>query len=294
MVDVSLRAAMALNSDGFIWHRARPLIMGLSNTQSPPSLNRLIILASPYVSWHDEPYDGNMVTRWAAAASAVPYTEEVGQSVADVLLQIASVDSLRPRIPVGIWTWLKKLPSLSPECSGRSRGSRGDVVRHIRALGDTEILKSYLLLVWSEWDHIDDQESGGLAKMEVSIWEDFGGIEMWHHRRDLIKRLDHVLGRLDKGLDHLRQHKPGLDIHHISRARPQYSELKAVLLEVDVEAMNALSRKPPRSISFGLLIPTDIYRMSLDFRMCSAPTVPVIWLEARLLYGPAGKPVATL
>ena len=138
--NMSLRAAMLLNSEEFIWHHAKPLIMRLSNTQSPPSLDWIITLASPHVSWHDEPYDRNMVARWAKAASAVPYTEEVGQNVVDVLLHIASVDSLRPHIPVDIWRWLKNQPSLPPECSGRSRGSSGDVVRQVRALGDIEIL----------------------------------------------------------------------------------------------------------------------------------------------------------
>jgi len=206
--------------------------VGLSNTQSPPSLHLIAILASPHVSWHDKPYDGSMVAKWAAAALAVPYTEEVGQNVVDTLLHIASVDSLRPHIPIDVWTWLKKQPSLSPECSGRSRGSSGDVVRRVRAFGDAEILKSYLLLVWSEWDHIDDGQSGGLAEMETSIREDFGGIAMGPHRQDLIERLDRVLGQLDVGLDHPQQDKPSFDAHHISLAKTQYSELRRVLMEI--------------------------------------------------------------
>ena len=279
MVDMSLRAAMTLDSEEFVWHRAKSLIVRPSNTQNPPSLDWLIVLTSPHVSWHDEPYDGNMVARWAAAASALPYAEDVCESVVDTLLHIASVDSLRPHIPVDVWTWLKEQPSLPPECSGRSRGSSGDVVRRVRALGDIGILKSYLVLIWSEWDHIDDQQSGGLAEMQVSIREDFSGIEMWRHRQDLIKRLEHVLGQLDGGLDHLQQQKPSLDTHHISRAKTQYTELKEVVLEVDAEAMNSLARKPPKSILFGPLTPTDTYRIPLDFRMCSASTVPVICLE---------------
>jgi hypothetical protein len=43
----------------------------LSNVQSPPSLDWLIILASPHVPWHDELHNGNMVARWAVAASEV-------------------------------------------------------------------------------------------------------------------------------------------------------------------------------------------------------------------------------
>ena len=289
MVDMSLRAVMVLYSEEYIWRRAKPLIMKSLNTQSPPSLDWLITLASPHVSWHDEPYDGEMVARWAAAASALPYTEEVGQSAVGVLLHIASVNILQPHIPTGIWTLLKKQPTLPPECSGRSRGSSGDVVRQVRALGDIEILRSYLLLIWSEWDHIDDQPSGGLIEMEISIRENFSGIEMWRHRQDLVKRLDHVLGQLDRGLDYLQQHKPSLDTHHVSRAKTQYSELKAVLLEVDVGAMNGLSRKPPRLIFFGLLTPTDAYRIPLGFRMCSASTVPIIfWSTCHCFDQPLG------
>jgi len=129
MVDMSLCAAMASNPENPVWHHVGQIVMRLFNTQTPPSPDWLITLASPHLSWHDELYDGNMVVRWATAASAVPYTEEVGQSVVDTLLYIASIDSLRPHIPVGIWTWLKKQPSLPPECEGRQKGTSGDVVR---------------------------------------------------------------------------------------------------------------------------------------------------------------------
>ena len=244
MAGTLLRTIMALDSEGFIWDRAEPFLMRPSNTQTPPSLDWVITLLSPHAPWNTEQYDGNMVTRWAKAASAVSYTEEVGQNVVDVLLQIASVDSLRPHIPAEIWVWLKKQPSLPPQCPGRSRGSSGDVVYRVRSLGDIEILKSYLVLVWSEWDCIDDQDSGGLAEMQVSIREDFGGVEMWHHRQDLIKRLDYVLEQLDGGLDGLKQHKPSLETDHISRAVAQYSELKRVMVEIDAEAMNSLARMP--------------------------------------------------
>ena len=222
--------------------------MRLAGTESPPSLDWVITFLSPHALSHTEQYDGNMVTRWAKAASEISYMEEVGQTVVYALLYIASVDSLRSHIPINIWTWLGKRPSLPPECLGRSRGSSGEVVRQIRTLGDIEILKSYLLLVWSEWDHTDNQESGGLVEMQVSIREDFSGIGMWHHRQGLIKRLDHVLGKLNGGLDDPKQHKPSLEDDHISRAEAQYNELKRVLLEVDAEATNGLARKLPRLI----------------------------------------------
>ena len=276
MVDMTLRVAIALNSEGLIWSRAKLLIMRLSNTKSSLSLDWLITLASPCVSWCDEPFDGSMVTMWAEAASALPYTEDIGKSVVDVLLHIVSVNSLQPHIPITIWTWLKKQPSLPPKCTGRSRGSSGDAVLQIRALGDIEILKSYLLLIWSEWDHIGNQESGGLTEMKVLIWEDFGGIAMWHDRQDLIKQLDYVLGQLDRGLDYFQQHKPSLDTHHISQAKTQYSELKMVLLEVDGEATNTLARKPLNLIIFSLLTLTNMYRIPLNFHVCSASTMSIV------------------
>ena len=66
--------------------------------------------------------------------------------------------------------------------------------------------------------------------MQVLIQEDFSGIEMWRCRQDLIQQLDYVLGQLDRGLDHLKQYKPGLDIDHVLLAKMQYSELKRVLV----------------------------------------------------------------
>jgi len=266
MFDTLLRAVMTSNSEQFIWHCVKPYIPRLSNELSPPSLNQVIVLASPHVSWHNLPHiepirsssewprpirlnllRSEPVARWAAAVSAVPYTDMVGQSVVDALLQIASVRSLRPHIPVGIWSWLKKRPSLPPECSGRSMGTSGDVVRHVRALGDIEVLKSYLLLVWSEWDPISSVPEG-LAEMQIAIREDFSGIGMGHHRGDLIERLDHVLGQFDRGLGHFKEHKPRIHDGNIQWTKGQYGELKEVLLEVERQAMGVLARTSPSSI----------------------------------------------
>ena len=248
MLGALLHAAMTSNSERFMWRRIQPYITTLSNKPSPPSLDQVIVFASPHVSWHDGQHNENMVTRWGAAASAVPYTEEVGQSVVDALLQIASVDSLRPHIPIETWAWLRRRPSLLPECSGRSKGTDGDIVRQVRTLGDIEVLKSYLLLVWSEWDPISPR-SGGLAEMHVAIRERFNGIGMGRHREDLIKRLDHVLGQLDWGL--LEEHRSSLGEDDTQRAKEQYEELKKVLLEVDREAVNVLARTLPSLIPFA-------------------------------------------
>ena len=203
--------------------------------------NWVVTLVSPHAGWGSVS-NPNAVTRWAAAALAVPYTEELCQSVVGTLLHIASNDRLQPFIPVDIWAWLKKRPSLPPICHGRLVGTLGRVVRRVRELGDVELLESYFLLVWSEWDivYLDT----GLAETRTSIREDLGGIGMGSHRKVLIERLDHVLGQLDMGSEHLTQRKPSLAGHHTQTARKQYGELKELLLEVDREALAILTRTP--------------------------------------------------
>ena len=235
----------------------------------------VVTLMSPHVYWRWS--NADMITRWAVAALAVPYTEDIGQSVVDTLLQIACYDHLQPHIPVDIWTWLKKQPSLPPICEGRYWGTEGRVVRRVRELGDVEILESYFLLVWSEWDYV--QESG-LGEMCTSIREEFGGIGMRHHREVLIKRLNHVLGELDKGLECLRQQRPYLDEDHIQTARGQYEELKKLLLRVDREALEILTRTP-LIYSSNILTPADVHRISLDVRLCTPFPVS---LDARPQY----------
>ena len=102
---------------------------------------------------------------------------------------------------------------------------------------------------------------------------------MWRHREDLIRRLDHVLGQLDRP-DHLQQRKPTLDNDQISESKAQYSKLRAVLLKADVEAMGALprnlARKSPRLIFFGLLTPTDTYRIPPDLHVRPASTMSIV------------------
>ena len=200
--------------------------------------SRVMIPVSQYANWHPG-VSTNTVTRWAAAALAVPYTEEVGQSVVDALLQIAYHDHLLLHIPVDIWAWLKKRPSLPPICEGRHFGTKGLIVHRVRVLG-VELLESYFLLVWSEWDSI--YWSNSLSEMHTSIREDFGGIGMWRHREVLTERLDHVLGQLDLGLEHLHQQKPYLSERSISESREQYRGLKKLLLEVDKESLAILTR----------------------------------------------------
>ena len=227
MIDAIFRAArasdsVASNTGKFMWRKVVLYISRLFEERSPTSLNRVIALISPYVPWDGALNNTVAVARWATAASEIPYTEEVGSSVVDALLQIASVDFLRPLIPVHIWRWLKRQPSLPPIYHGLLRGSYADTVAYVRRLGDIGILKSYFLLLWTD-RYIPD--SGDTHVMERSIREDFRGTAMKRHRQDLIERLDYVLWQLDQCLDHTVDDKETLFKH--------YTKLKDALLDVE-------------------------------------------------------------
>ena len=247
MLDAILRAAGAEDSV-LTWPHIGTHITALFDTSSPPTLNRAITFAAPCIPWYrDELNAKNTVARWAAAALEVPYSEEVGQSVVDTLLRVSCYDTLLPHIPVDIWALLKKRPSLPPVCQGRSFGSQGRIVGHVRGLGDIEILKSYLLLVWSEWD---TPQVDGFAAMQVSIREDFDGIGMWGHLVDLVEHLDYTLGRLDRRLECLEQDQRRTDGRHIRWRKEKYEHLKNVLLlEVD-KITRTLTRTPPKMTLF--------------------------------------------
>ena len=253
--------------------------------ETDPGLpTRVAIRLSPYAFWRSS-HCANSVAQWAATALAVPYTEEVCQSVVDTLLQIASNHSLQSLIPVDIWAWLKKRPSLPPVCTGREEGTQGHVVRRVRGLGDIEILESYFIVVWSEWHPI--YHSDGFSEMRASIREDFGGIGMWRHREVLIKHLDHVLGELDKGLEYLMQQNPRLIGGYIPGAREGYERLKEALLEADREALGILTSTLFRLTNlFGLLTPADIHRSPLGIHLRTPSPISVVTRPQRSLLVP--------
>ena len=226
LFDIYLHAVMALKPSRFIWGRIAPLATTLLTEASP----QVITLLSPHIPWGKSTDGGNLVRRWAAATSTVQYTDEIGESVVDTLLQFGSDHDRRQHIPADVWSWLNKRPFLSPVCRGRRLGSGQGVIRTVRELGDINILKSYFLIVWSEWDHLDLL---GFDEMRTSICEDFGGIQMMHHREDLIQRVDDVLGQLDLGFENLIQHNPNLQEGHLRLMKDQYGELKKALLEVN-------------------------------------------------------------
>ena len=238
VLDVLLRAVKASKSSGFSWHWVRPFLETQLTAAVDVSLKRAIILASPYIPWGRRPFDGDLVQAWAAAASTTPKEEGVALSVVDTLLRIAHRELLQPHDHVDVWSWLTLRPPLPPTCKGREGGSHPDVVRMFRDLKDIEILKSYLLLIWSEWDFLYD---AGFRDMCNLIRKDFSGIEMHPHRADLVERLDHVLEQLDRGLEHLRQDKPKLSKDDLQEGKDQYGKLRAILLEEDRKTLGVLT-----------------------------------------------------
>ena len=267
MVDVISCAVVALNSAGSTWPHVQGYINTLFDKPRPASLNLIITLISPRISWRGR--DEDAVIRWAGVASAVQHTEEVGQSMVDALLQIASVDSLRPHVPIGLWARMKGQLSLPPYCLGRNRGTTREVVRLVRGLGDVEILKSYFLLVWSEWDY-----PGAFIEMSESIREYLGGIRMQNHRKDLIERLDHVLRQLDRGLVNSRQHNSRIGGGDIGQAKYRYEWLKWVLLTEEGEVVDGTHCTPPDFTDSNKILITDsngVRRMPPDSWLCSAP-----------------------
>ena len=174
MLDTLLHCVSASGSGQFTWWQPNNQLISTWLSEASP---RATALVSVYIDWLSWMNGEGFVRWWVEGVSAIPYTggvaQEVAQGVVTTLLRIASDDKLASHIPGDLWMWLTKLPSLPPVCKGRYCGTSDSVVKVIRELKDIEILKSYLLLIWSEWDAL---QSSGLAKICTSIREDFGGI----------------------------------------------------------------------------------------------------------------------
>ena len=228
ILDLLLHAAEASRFEGFLWHRIRPFLDILFSDAGHFPQKRTIMLASPYLPWGRWLFQKDLFQAWAETASTIPKEKGVAPSVVDALLQIAYCGWLQPHGHDEVWSWLMLRPVLPPICTGRRVGSDSDVVGVIRNLKDIEILKSYLVLVWSEWDSV---RHNGFLEMCESMREDFGGIEMRPHRVDLVGRLDEVLGQLERGLECLRQDRPELDEDGLQERKEQYGKLRDILLE---------------------------------------------------------------
>ena len=222
MLDTLLRAARATGTLMFTWRYSHHIATAVLSKATPHA----IVLVSPCFYWESSGGWEHLIQQWAAATSVVPYTEDVAQSVVAVLLDIVQSGYLTN----DAWSWLTRCPPLPPICHGRHRGTNWESGMVVRGLKDVRILKSYLLVVWTEWDTLQ----GGFKEMCASIQKYFCGIGMGHHRADLIQRLDHVLGQLDRGLEYLKQHNPDLDEDSLQEMERQYSRLREILLEVNI------------------------------------------------------------
>ena len=232
VLDAFLCAARASKWREFTWYP----IGRFSSTQLSEASPRAIILATPYILHLVN--KGDLFQHWEVATSTIPHTEEVAQNEVDALLQFAYEGDLMPHITVDMWSWLRTRPSLPPVCQGRELGTDMDIVKAIQGLKDIEVLKSYLLMVWSEWGPLWEE---GFNEICASICGDFGEVGIGHHRADLIQRLDHILGELDRGLEYLQQYNPDLNRGHVWKMEHQYGNLMNILLEMNVRAISCMS-----------------------------------------------------
>ena len=269
MLDTLLHAIRATRMLNPMWHHTNQYTGRLFSGAT----TRAIVLAAPYTLWHTRRED--LVQRWATAATVVPYAEEVAQGVVDMLLQIASDKRLAHHITIDIWWWLVTRPSLPPVSMGRCFGTNLDVVKTVRRLKDAEILTSYLLLLWSEWNPLWDDSSVG--EMCTSIREDLGVIGVGHHRADLIRRLDHI-EKLDFGPEYLKECNPVLKDDHIRGMSERYGKLKDTLLETNIRVISRTSY--PMIILLCILSRVDAHSISHNIYVCiSSPTLIAPHLE---------------
>ena len=254
MIDLFSQVAGTLTSGEFIWYHIGPYITTLFNKPIPSSLNLVVTLASPHLPWDDTQDDGDVIARWAEAASAIPYTEAVGQAVVDALLHIASIDFLQSQIPIDMWAWLEKQPLHFPRYLEGSMTAQMKVVHQVQAFGSIGILRSYLLLVWSRWK-LSLYPDNSLTEIQTLLKANFSGIGMKHYQEDLIEGLNHIIRQTNQFVEGLNRQYHGDYIQAIKR---QHEELKTILLEIDREAVDILIRKSSRLIPFNLLTPVGM------------------------------------
>jgi len=247
ILNVFLHAANASSSGEFLWGHTQPFMNTLLNDTSDIPLKRAAMFASPYIPWYGEE-SRDLVQAWVATASTIPKEKEIAPSVVGALLQIAFNGLLPPGNHGDVWSWLTLRPSLPPISRGRYQGSHSRVMQQVRGLKDIEILKSYLLVVWSEWDSLPHSPT-----MCEWIREEFSGVEANSHRAELVQRLDEVIGELDKGLEYLQRDEPDLREWELRGRKRRYEELRRMLKEIP-EAPETLTCMSSRLINlFDLL-----------------------------------------
>ena len=202
---------------------------------------------------------GTIMQHWITAASTLPYTNDLCESVVDTLLQMAFQDNLRPHIPVEAWDWLKKRPVLRPNCQGLKFGASLEVFQSVQEVGDLELITSYLFVVWSKWSWAYPE---GFTAMLEFIRSGLLGIEGLGYREDLVQRLDDVLSQMNSGSP-----TPPEAADNAS----WYTELRTALEEVNEEAMKMQTGMSPEVFGcFCLLTCMCVDRISLHSHGCAS------------------------
>ena len=156
---------------------------------------------------------------------------EIVQSVVEVLLRMVSVYQWRPHITMNVWKWLKWRPQLPPVCRARSLCcSDLGAISKVESLKDIEILKGYLVVVWSEWDWLAPWVCGYMCTV---IRKRFGGEHKRGHRDELRDRLLHIQKQLDLGLDHLRNQGSEMPAAYLQPTKEAYGALLDTLSEME-------------------------------------------------------------
>ena len=194
---------------------------------------RIVVCALPYLehTWVHIEDKKDFVDNWLSAATRLKYTPEIGRNVVEVLLRMACVYQWRLHITPGAWRWLKRRPQLPPVCLARSSCcSDLGPISAVKSLNDPELLKEYLVVVWSEWDWLAPWVC---SYMCTAVRESFGGEEMRGHRDELRGRLLTIQKRLDLGLDHLRKEGSEMLDDYFQSTKEAYEALLETLSEME-------------------------------------------------------------
>lgn len=194
---------------------------------------RAVLCALPYLehTWFHIEDKEDFIDNWLSAAARLEYTQEIGRNVVEVLLRMASVYQWRLHITLEAWRWLKKRPQLPPVCLARSSCCKDlGGVSAVKSLNDPELLKEYLVVVWSEWDWLAPWVC---SYMCTAVRESFGGEEMQVHRDELRGRLLTIQKRLDLGLGNLRKEGSEMPDDYFQSTKEAYEGLLETLSEME-------------------------------------------------------------
>ena len=229
--------AVSRSSQGSSWVRRGigPLISGmLSAAWGFDVRARIAVCALSCVedAWFHVPDKYIFIQHWISAASSLRYTPEIGRSVVEVILRMACVYQWRPHITMKAWGWLARRPQLPPVCRARSLCCNDlGAISKVESLKDIEILKGYLIVVWSEWDWLAPWVCSYMCTV---IRKHFRGERKRGHRDELRDRLLHIRKQLDLGLDYLREHGSEMSAACFQPTKEAYEALMETLSEVEL------------------------------------------------------------